>query len=84
MMRTDSTEKTGIETSAAQCRRTRRQFSLYLDGALTGAQMLRAAGASFRLRILQSGISGAAADAAVVGRHETAEAAGGSGIAACA
>jgi hypothetical protein len=41
MMRTESTDKTGIETSAAQCRRTRRQFSLYLDGALTGAQMLR-------------------------------------------
>jgi hypothetical protein len=43
MMRTDKvgTDKTGIETSAAQCRRTRRQFSLYLDGALTGAQMLR-------------------------------------------
>jgi len=33
-------EKTSIDTSAAQCRRTKRQFSLYLDGALTGAQML--------------------------------------------
>ena len=61
-----------------QCPQAKRLFSPYLDGAVTGTEMLALQDHLSELRGLQSRVPGVAADAAVAGERGTSEGSGGS------